>query len=56
MTQFQAIAILMPVFALVIMVAVGRWTNISIGLQVISQLSQTLRKALSDEANYPRLR
>jgi hypothetical protein len=27
MTQFQAIAILMPVFALVIMVAVARWTQ-----------------------------
>lgn len=27
MTQFQAIAILMPVFALVIMLAVGRWTQ-----------------------------
>jgi hypothetical protein len=27
MTQFQAIAILMPVFALVIMLAVARWTQ-----------------------------
>jgi hypothetical protein len=27
MTQFQAIAILMPVFALVIMLAVTRWTQ-----------------------------
>ena len=27
MTQFQAIAILMPVFALVILVAFARWTQ-----------------------------
>jgi hypothetical protein len=27
MTQFQAIAILMPVFALVIMLAVARWAQ-----------------------------
>jgi hypothetical protein len=27
MTQFQAIAILMPVFASVILVAVARWTQ-----------------------------
>jgi hypothetical protein len=27
MTQFQAIAILMPVFVLIIMVAVARWTQ-----------------------------
>jgi hypothetical protein len=27
MTQFQAIAILMPVFAFIIMVAVGLWTQ-----------------------------
>jgi hypothetical protein len=27
MTQFQAIAILMPVFAVVIMLAVARWTQ-----------------------------
>jgi hypothetical protein len=27
MTQFQALAILMPVFALVIMLAVARWTQ-----------------------------
>jgi hypothetical protein len=27
MTQFQAIAILMPVFALIIMLAVARWTQ-----------------------------
>ena len=27
MTQFQAIAILMPVFALIIMIAVARWTQ-----------------------------
>ena len=27
MTQFQAIAILMPVFAVVIMVAFARWTQ-----------------------------
>jgi hypothetical protein len=27
MTQFQAIAILMPVFAFVLMLAVARWTQ-----------------------------
>jgi hypothetical protein len=27
MTQFQALAILMPVFALIIMLAVARWTQ-----------------------------
>jgi hypothetical protein len=27
MTQFQAIAILMPVFAFVLLVAVARWTQ-----------------------------
>ena len=27
MTQFQAIAILMPVFACVVMLAVARWTQ-----------------------------
>jgi hypothetical protein len=27
MTQFQALAILMPVFVLVVMVAVARWTQ-----------------------------
>jgi hypothetical protein len=27
MTQFQAIAILMPVFAVVVMLAVARWTQ-----------------------------
>jgi len=27
MTQFQAIAILMPVFAFVVMLAVARWTQ-----------------------------
>jgi hypothetical protein len=27
MTQFQALAILMPVFGLIVMLAVGRWTQ-----------------------------